>query len=176
LAEPRIAFRLTGNGWADIVIESESGSHEIAGISYLSDALDDLVRVGLGVATHSHFNVAQFFHEPGSTIFIAELAWIEGLNWRNGARISTVRGSEHDDELPSNASLLKARREFWVNFSSPDALARAILLAAEHVETEHGLDGYKKLWGGARGFPLRAVAALRAALGAPQSESLNYGG
>jgi hypothetical protein len=98
------------------------------------------------------------------------------IDAENGARLSAADGPGYGEEEMSVPQVLRLPRRFSVSFSSPDPLAAALLHAAEAVEADHGQAGYCARWTGAHGFPVRGVAALRAALAAPPSERLDYGG
>jgi hypothetical protein len=135
----------------------------IPSISYCTDALDDLVRIGINIATGKGFGAAIFDHEPALTALVAETAWIEDNDWRSGARLSVIR------DLPSSIEpdfrwRASVEADFVANLDSPDELARLFLDVALRVREEHGEEGYHKLWNGMAGFPRRAVAALGAAL------------
>ena len=45
-----------------------------------------------------------------------------------------------------------------------EAFVQAVLNAAQAIWDEYGADGYDKMWGGPRGFPLRALNALKTAV------------
>jgi hypothetical protein len=169
-------FKITGTGWADLLVLKGEQSHEIAGISYLSDALDDLIRLGIVIALDRGFGWAQFFHEPQSTVLFAESGWWDGQAWTAGYRLSAVPWAEFGEPEPTWSSLHKAERDFIVELESRDELPMAILAAAERVEKELGLEGYSKAWTGRLGFPIRAVAALKAALETQSASKENWGG
>jgi hypothetical protein len=174
--DPRLTFRLKPNGWAELFVDTGEAQYFVTGISYLSNALDDLLRVGLSVATHHSIATAQLFHEPGSTLLVAETSWWTGGDWESGARLSVIDDPDPAEDGRGSCRPTESPRRFCVSYSSPDKLALALLRMAEAVEAEHGHRGYAALWRGALGFPVRAVAALREALAAPASERLDYGG
>lgn len=160
-------FALAGAGWADLTIRAGEASHEIGSISYLGDALDELIRLGIDIATDRGFGFARFDHEPGSTILFAECGWWDKVAWVPGHRLSVIDWPEIDGRDPAWCDLRKAPRLFMVEVESRDAISGAILAAAERVLATHGVEGYSKLWTGRLGFPVRALAALRAALAVP---------
>jgi hypothetical protein len=166
----RLELILEGAGWGRIEITSGDSQHVIPGISYLSNALDDLLRVGIDVATDRGYGLAQFFHEPGSTILVAETGWWEDGAWLRGARLSTFLGPEFGEGEPTWKMAHETPRAFVVDCGSRDELARVFLDAAISVRENHGEDGYHKLWNGQLGYPRRAVAALEAALALPSLE------
>lgn len=161
---PQISFHLGEAGWADLTIDDETKPQAIRGISYLSDALDDLLRLGIDVATDRGYGISQFFHEPGSTILFAETGWWDGDDWVRGVRLSAVDGEDYGGAEPTWRVLYAAERKFVVHFPSRDALASAVLAAGRHVLQTWNIDGYSQRWSGRLGFPLRGLAALQAAL------------
>jgi len=169
-------FTIAGAGWASLTIRKGGQLHEIDGISYLTDALDDLLRLGIAMATGRAFAWVQFEHEPGSTVLLAENGWLEGTDWATGRRLCAIPWPSSGEREPSWKSLQESEREFIVELGSPDELPEAILAAADRVEQELGADGYSKRWTGRLGFPSRAVAALRAALATPSMPEENWRG
>jgi hypothetical protein len=47
---------------------------------------------------------------------------------------------------------------------SAEAFVQAVLNAAQGILDKYGIDGYDEIWGGPRGFPLRALSALKTAV------------
>ena len=161
-------FSMTGAGWAGLTVRKGGRSHEIESFSYLSDALDDLVRLGIDIATDRSFGWARFLHEPGSTILFAESGWWAGAtDWVAGYRLSTISSRDYGESEPEWNRLHRTEREFMVELETRDELPNAILEAARRIESDLGTEGYAKRWTGRLGFPSRAVAALRAALATP---------
>lgn len=167
MSEPvSIELDLTGSGWADLLIAQGDERHRIANISYLSDALDDILRVGIEIATDRGFGMATFFHEPGSTILVAETIWWEDQQWNSGSRLGAIAtATDFGDPTPTWRDVRGLKRDFLVHFASRDEMARALLDVAEKIEERIGVEGYSERWTGRLGFPVRAVAGLRAALG-----------
>ncbi|HVF37989.1 MAG TPA: hypothetical protein VNA29_08635 [Sphingomicrobium sp.] len=168
-----LRFNLQGRGWASLEVQNGSTKTVIESISYLTNALDDLVRMGLDVATDKAFAFARFDHEPAETILIAETGWWEGNDWHQGGRLSVVR--EVPSEFEPNWNWRQtANAESFFDVQSRDDLARLFLDLALRVREEHGEEGYSKLWCGQLGFPRRSVAALEIALSTPPSEVKPY--
>lgn len=158
---PEVIFDLGEYGWADLLILADGAQHRIDGVSYLTNALDDLLRVGLEVALDRGWSTAQFEHEPGATLLIAETGWWDGSGWVTGARLSAIDNPE-GREMPWS-EWHKKERLFVVHFADRDALANALLQAGERILSTHGVEGYAQRWI-MLGFPIRALAALRVAL------------
>lgn len=174
LSSPQIRFDLGSAGWAELAVLDGTKSHVIRRISYLSDALDDLLRVGIDIATDRGYGFAQFFHEPGSTILFAETGWWEGQNWIRGARLSSVEGEEYGGAEPTWRGLHDAQREFVVQFPSRDGLALAILETGRQVLDCWGIQGYSERWTGRLGFPSRGLACLQSALSTVAEPEKDY--
>jgi hypothetical protein len=160
-------FALAGAGWADLTIRADRANYEIGSISYLGSALDELIRLGIDIATDRGFGFARFDHEPGSTILFAECSWWDEEAWVSGHRISVIDWPGIGGRDPAWCDLREAPRLFMVEVESRDAISGAILATAERILASHGVEGYSKLWRGRLGFPVRALAALRAALAVP---------
>lgn len=169
-------FRIGGAGWADLTIRKGSLLYEIEGISYLTDALDDLLRLGIAMATDRFYAWAQFAHEPGSTVLLAEHGWLEPTDRATRCRLSALPWPDAHEREPTWSNLQKAERAFFLNLESRDELPAAILASADRIHRDLGVDGYSKQWSGRLGFPSRAVAALRAALATPSIPGENWGG
>jgi hypothetical protein len=161
-SEVSLTFSLEGAGWASLSIKQDSTHHAIRGLSYLTDALDDLLRCGIGIATGRSYACASFAMEPGSHVLVAESGWWEGSDWKVGARLSAFYMNE--DGEPLWQTIHSAKRDWVVHAPSCDNLANAIANCAEAVLEKHGVDGYRELWQGRLGFPMRGLTALRAAL------------
>jgi len=170
----RLEFVLSGAGWACLEIWSGGEKKEIDGISYLTDALDDIVRIGINIATEKGIGAAIFEHEPALSALVAETAWIEDNNWHLGARLSVIRDLPQWVE-PNFKWRASVEADFVAHLGSRDELARLFLDAALRVRQEHGEEGYSQLWGGRTGYPRRAVVALEAALSILPQEVEPYG-
>ncbi|MEA3010130.1 MAG: hypothetical protein QOJ91_1822 [Sphingomonadales bacterium] len=169
-------FRISGAGWADLRISKGGQRHEIDGISYLTDALDDLLRLGVAMATDSICDWTQFAHEPGSTVLLAENGFLKQADPMTRCRLSVISWPGSGRHEPTWSGLQEAGREFILDLESRDELPGAILAAADRLKEDLGIEGYSKQWSGRLGFPSRAVAALRAALATPSVSKENRGG
>jgi hypothetical protein len=165
---------LKGAGWANLEIVSGKATTVVEGISYCTNALDDLVRTGLDIATEKGIGGAIFDHEPALSALVADTSWIENDDWHSGARLSVIRNLSGWVE-PSFRWRASVEAEAVFHLESQDELARLFLDMALGVRQEHGEDGYEKLWAGQRRYPRRAVTALEAALALPADTPYNYG-
>ena len=159
-----LTYSLKGHGWADLEISIGGETRLIEGISYCTNAFDDLIRMGLQIATDTGFACVLFDHEPATTILVAETGWWAGSDWIVGARLGAIEGATHDVREPTWSSIKDIPRQFEFTIGSRDALARLFLDMAKKVEREYGVDGYEERWAGDLGFPVRAMAALERAL------------
>jgi len=173
VADVSLDFKLGGAGWADLEIRSGDVTTVIGSISYVTNALDDLVRVGIDIATDKGFGSAIFDHEPAVSVLMAETAWIEDNDWVHGARLSVIRDLPKRVE-PNFGWRASVEADAVVDVESRDELARLFLDMALRVQSEHGEDGYRQLWAGGLGYPLRAVAALEAALNCTAAPRVDY--
>jgi hypothetical protein len=75
------------------------------------------------------------------------------------------------DELPDVARAAdETGKELFSATCDFDIWGHAVAEAAEAVWREHGADGYNRLWDGPdHSFPLRALTALKTALGAEEA-------
>jgi hypothetical protein len=146
----------------------------VGSISYLTDALADLVRIGISIATDRGIGAAILDHEPAISALVAETSWLEDDMWEFGARLSLIRNLDEWVE-PTFKWRASVNADTVVRFTSRDELARLFLDMALRVHEAHGEEGYNKLWGGHYGYPRRAVAALEAALNCPANPPYNYG-
>ena len=174
MAATRLDFKLKGAGWANLEIVSAETTTIVEAISYCTDALDDLVRIGINIATDKGIGGAIFNHEPALSAVVGETSWIEDNNWVSGARLSVIRDLQSWIE-PSFHWRAAVDADFVIDVGSRDEMARLFLEMALRVRAEHGEDGYEELWAGRLRYPRRAVAALEAALNCAAGSSYNYG-
>jgi hypothetical protein len=169
----RLSFVLEGAGWARLVVAIGGNEHAIDSFSYLTDALDDMLRMGIAIATDKSWAAATFDHEPARTSLLAETAWVEADTWVSGARLSAIEHGSDMEELTWRATVDTPR--LWiVNVAGRDELARLFLAMADSVLDGVGLDEYDEAWGGRLGFPVRARAALEATLASEPVRSAGY--
>jgi hypothetical protein len=171
----RLDFTLEGAGWASLEISDGDFECRLGSISYATDALDDLLRMGIDIATDKGWSAAEFELEPGSIVLIAETGWWEDGKWNRGARLSSYESPKSPGGRLTWNQVHESSRDFIVTVDSRDQLAQLFLDAARRVLEKYGEDGYRKLWSGSLGYPRRAVAALEAALSTQPCEVTPYG-
>jgi hypothetical protein len=128
---------------------------------YCTDALGDLVRAALMIATSAVRAEVSFDAEPMEWRLIAE--WSREFR----VRVLTFQGlvNPPDPEAEGNC-LFEAQ-------CSAEEFVHAVLRAAQAVWDQHGGDGYDKAWGGPCGFPLRALHALKTAISVQEPQARN---
>lgn len=160
LSDPvSIAFRLTGHGWASFTLRIGQASIEVGEFGYCTDALGDLVRAALMIATSGRFAEASFDGEPREWRLLIGTNYDVGLaSGRLPVRVKTfphagLRSPEAEGE-----------QIFEVD-ADLDQFCRAVEKAAQAVWDQHGAHGYNEAWTPIiAAFPLRALQALKAAL------------
>lgn len=155
--EVHIKYDLGQHGWSQFQLTVGANSVVVGRFGYCTDALGDLVRAALMIATSGYSAQVSFDGEPMEWRLI--VAPDVQSNWiGHRLRVLTFPSLNYP---PSPES--EGETEFEAPCSA-DSFVRAVLGAAQTIWDEHGTDGYDKVWGGPRGFPLRAVSALKAAL------------
>jgi hypothetical protein len=141
-----IDYQLGEHGWSEFRLTVGDASVVVGPFGYCSDALGDLVRAALMIAT-SGFTVEVLFDgEPREWRLMAG-AYYDTSRWTDFRLRVTDQGA-NIFEVPCSA----------------DAFVRAVLKAAQAIWDEYGADGYDDVWGGPQGFPLRALSALKTAV------------
>lgn len=155
-----IDYELGQHGWSHFRLAVGTSSVDVGPFGYCSDALGDLVRAALILATSGWRAEVSFDGEP--------------MEWRLiiGPYLDPAQSGSIDFRLrvltfPSASGPPSPEAEgdnvFEAQCSS-DSFVQAVLKAAQTVWDEYGADGYDRAWGGPCGFPLRALSALRAVI------------
>ncbi len=156
-ASVRIAFVPYSVGWAVCELTVDGASHRMAAVSDTTDALGDLVRAALMIATGASRATASFDAEPVETRWVLETAWVEDERWENGFRIRLLEFEDIHCEQPETQGDL-----VFSTLTDADAFARAVLAEAERL-----MQPKNTSWLTGDNAPLltSATRALRAALG-----------
>lgn len=147
-------YRLTGSGSSEASIADDSNAVMLTGISYLSDALRDLVAAVIKLlegGTRAEFSWPT---EPG------EYQWLLTCR-RQLLSIRITRFAEWEQDrrtIDPGKSVLKLRCQL------PD-FASAVLAQLTELHSTLGPKGYKERWV-ANGFPLSEYERLTVLLGA----------
>lgn len=157
MAEPTIVvtFTLKGTGWADIDLRVGDQIYTLNGVSYTTDALGDLPRLALVLATGGWTARASFDGEPIEWRLIAGSIW-DGQAWRKGFFVRVLTFAEFYKMEPDEAGHLAFETE-----SNTHDFASAVLKAAQRVRELHDAKSY--VWGNYP-FPMRALRVLETAL------------
>ncbi|MBO9709120.1 MAG: hypothetical protein J7521_13010 [Caulobacter sp.] len=157
VAPINIDYDLGEHGWSRFVLTVGDRNVEVGAFSYCTDALGDLLRAALTIASGGYRAETSFDGEP------VEWRLILQRDWR------AITPNTFDIKIVSFADIYarQPEAEGHLEFEAQvdgDAFARAIAHAAQTIWDQHGSDGYNRLWGGSEGFPLRALGALQRAL------------
>ncbi|MFD5701309.1 hypothetical protein [Streptomyces lasiicapitis] len=146
MAHLRLAWVLSGHGWADCVVSDHRAEAEVTA-SYITAAPEDLLTAVTRVIVGETECRAQFEAEP--TAF----RWIfyrEGTNvWIR--LLELAHGSDHDN----------TGTEIWSTQQNMDVVARAVIRCFDEVAKEYGESAYRGKWG--EHFPRTELEALRTA-------------
>lgn len=157
-AEPiSIEYDLGRSGWSRFTLNVGDRKVDVGSFSYCTDALGDLVRAALAMATGAYRAEVGLELEPGEQRLIFQRAY----------RSSSLGGSCQLSllEFEDFACLPEERgRVLFKATVETEAIARAIAGTAQALWDRHGPDEYNALWMGDRGFPLSALRALQCAL------------
>jgi hypothetical protein len=162
--EVRIEYDLGDAGWSSFRLTVGTASVVVGPCSYLTDALGDLVRAALMIATTSYRAEVSFDSEPMEWRLIIQL---DAQSHRIGFRLKVLT-------FPSLDYPPSPEAEGQTVFDAPcsaDSFARAVLGVAQAIWDEHGAEGYDKAWCGSSGFPLRGLNALKAALSVQEPQT-----
>ena len=154
--EVRIDYKHGQYGWSEFRLNVEAASVVVGPFSYCSDALGDLVRAALTIATSGCRAEVSFDGEPMEWRLAAAPHWDEARSRHFCLRVLTFPSAN----LPPNPEA--ERDKVFEAQCSEDSFVRAVLKAAQSVWDEYGT--VDRLWGGPSGFPVRALSALKTAL------------
>lgn len=154
----RIDYQLGKHGWSRFQLSVGAASVDVGPFGYCTDALGDLVRAALMIATSGLRAEVCFDAEPMEWRLIVG-AYPASSGWTDfSLRVMTFQYAS-DPPLPETEGqkLFEAR-------CSAEGFVHAVLRASEAVWDKYGVSGYDKDWGGPCGFPVRALTALKAAI------------
>ena len=149
-----VEFRVTGPGWADLVLRAGEKSLVLRGISYTPDALGDLVRAALMIATGGYSAQVSFDNEPGEH----RLVLTSHLDMASGNGPLSIVALELADLYAASPNA-EGHQTFIADCEALD-FGRAVLACALGAQESFGA---RYDWGG-NGFPLGAMRALEVAL------------
>jgi hypothetical protein len=152
MPEVSIAYDLGRNGWSSFKLTVGDDELEVGPFGYCTDALGDLVRAALLLATYEYRVEVRFDGEPHEWRLVVD----EG--WKPERRLRVLTFSDNMG-LPETDGQLVIETHVTV-----DAFARAVQKVAQDIWDTYGAVGYNEAWTGQRGFPLRGLRALDAAL------------
>ncbi len=146
-----IAYDLGQHGWSSFELTIRDKAIDIGPFGYLTDALGDLVRAALLMATSDYRAEVRFDGEPRLWRLVVDEGWKPELRLRVFDD-SFGEGLETDVQLAIEGHV------------TADDFARAVRTVAQGIWDTYGATGYDEAWTGGRGFPLQGLKALDAAL------------
>lgn len=150
-----VEYNLQADGWASLTFRQDGREGRIGLFGRNSDALGDLLRATLHVATGGPEATVLFDGEPEA--WRLRLAQTIPPSGRMQFSI-TYSEAGFDRRSPEGGAI-----SFELETPLDDFVA-AVISAAREAWTSFGPKGYAVAWGGFEGFPLRALVALEAAL------------
>ncbi|MFH0179110.1 hypothetical protein ACIA6D_42780 [Streptomyces cacaoi] len=146
MAHLRLAWVLSGRGWAECIVSDHQAEAEVTA-SCITTAPEDLLAAVTRLIVGETECRAQFEAEPTAFrwIFYREGTdvWIRLLE--------LARGSDHDNR----------GTEIWSTQQNIDVVARAVIRCFDEVTREYGESAYRGKWG--EHFPRIELEALRTA-------------
>jgi hypothetical protein len=144
-----IAFTFIGEGWADCELRLGDKHVKLTSISYLTDALGDLLRFALMIATGADSASVSFDREPAQWHLIAT-SLLDSASGRGPVSIAVFDTTGEQPTAPDD-------RVFIGDCEALD-FAQAVLIEMQRLQKSLGDQG----WGVP--YPVRALRALEAAL------------
>lgn len=139
-------------GWGDLDVTQGATHCKIEGFSYTTDALGDLVRAALLLATGQHTATVHFDGEP------MEWRLIVGPHWRDSRWQSSKLRILIFDNIYKEAAEADGKSVLEIECDS-NAFVKAVAAMTERVLSDVGETDYEQHWGMA--FPMAALRALR---------------
>lgn len=160
-----MTFDLGKHGWGSCKIEVGHEAFEMTSISYVTDALGDLLRATLVVVAGGGSADCIFEREPAGWRLTLAREW-SALDNIHRFR---VRVAECDNTYAENAEGDWA--ELFSALCDVEAFAMSVEQAASKVLLDHGVDGYFDEW--SQPFPIKALESLRTALATDVSAAVS---
>jgi hypothetical protein len=160
--ETVISFEKVGQGWANCTFTVGEQVLALDWISDTTDALGDLVRAAVHIAAGGAEAVARFDREPAELRVLFQRRW-EGVPQQPVLRVRLLEFPDIYADAPDDAGVQRDIIE-----CDPTAFAAAVRSAAAKFRERVDVSGCVDWWGVP--FPVRAFAALEAALAAPEPE------
>ncbi len=148
-----ITYDLGRHGWSSFKLTVGRNVLNIGPFGYCTDALGDLVRAALLLATSDYRAEVRFDGEPYEWRLVVD----EG--WKPELRLRVLTFDDGFAEQPEVDGKLEIEGQV-----TADDFARAVQHVAQGIWDTYGADGYNQAWTGQRGFPLRGLRALETAL------------
>lgn len=148
-------YRLTGSGWSEATLGDGAETVTLDGVSYLSDALRDLIGAVLVLLDGGKRAEFSWFTEPG------EFAWLL-TNHKQVFSIRVTRFKDWEafrDKYDRGKTIFKGR-------CALKQFSKSVLAQLDELCATIGPDGYQEQWGSS--FPVDEYQQLRARLSASE--------
>lgn len=130
-----ITYDLGRHGWSRLKLTLGGKTLDIGPFGYCTDALGDLIRAALMLATSAYHVEVCFDGEPYEWRLIVDEGWKPELRLRvEGNGVVLIEGCVTADEFAR--TIQKVGQDIWDGYKA---------------------EGYNEAWNGPRGFPLRAL-------------------
>jgi hypothetical protein len=149
-----VDFRFRGAGWADIEFRIHDQQFLIGGISYTTDAVGDLLRAALMIATGAWSASVSFDGEPHESRLVLGGVW-DRDRWRKGFFVRVIEFADIYKKEPDERGIVSFDAE-----CTEREFALAVLEAGRRILAD-GVENYA--WADMP-FPTRALRALETAL------------
>jgi hypothetical protein len=149
-----IDFKFRGAGWADIELRIRDQQFVSGGISYTTDALGDLLRAALMIATGAWSASVSFDGEPHESRLVLGGVW-DRDRWRKGFFVRVIEFDDIYKKRPDESGIVSFDAE-----CTEREFAIAVLETGRRI-LAGGVENYA--WGDTP-FPMRALRALETAL------------
>jgi hypothetical protein len=149
-----IIYDLGHHGWSSFKLTVDDIAVDIGPFAYSTDALGDIVRAALMLATSDYHVEISFDGEPQEWRLIIDEGWKPELR----LRVLLFDDWTAPKRPETEGQLL------MTSHVTADGFARAVQTVAQGIWETYGAEGYNAAWIGRRGFPLRGLKALDAAL------------
>jgi hypothetical protein len=149
-----IIYDLGRHGWSNFKLTVGDIAVDIGPFGYCTDALGDLVRAALMLVTSDYRVEVSFDGKPREWRLIIDEGWKPELRLRilSFGDCISVKRPETEGQLLIESHV------------TADDFARAVQIVAQGIWDTYGAAGYNEAWIGQRGFPLRGLKTLDAAL------------
>jgi hypothetical protein len=150
----KVTIQFSSYGWADCELRLGDRTFVLKSFSYTTDALGDLLRFALMIATGAYRATVSFDREPAEWRLVA----VNQMDWETGRRVVSLSIFEFADSY-KDAPFSEGHQAFVGDCEALD-FAQAVL---DGVNTALNSSDIER-WGTLHARPIAAIRALEAAL------------